>query len=221
MNKSNILAGLLASAALLMSASANASVWLTTGGTSVSGVGQISSLTPTTYDMSATIPTFTGDPVLLATGDTSTSAAPYNDATQYVSVGSVVTPGTTGMVLPAGPAVQYIGLYWGSIDNYNTITITDAGGNTTAINSSTFPILDPANGDRGLAGSAYVNIFDSFAITGVTFSSSQKAFEFDNVALAGAVPEASTWAMMILGFLGLGFLGYRKTRSSNPAFRFS
>ncbi len=28
-----------------------------------------------------------------------------------------------------------------------------------------------------------------------------------------AVPEASTWAMMILGFLGLGFLGYRKKSS--------
>jgi hypothetical protein len=36
----------------------------------------------------------------------------------------------------------------------------------------------------------------------------------DPIALqVAAVPEASTWAMMILGFLGLGFLGYR--RSSN------
>jgi hypothetical protein len=30
-----------------------------------------------------------------------------------------------------------------------------------------------------------------------------------------AVPEPSTWAMMALGFAGLGFLGYRKTRSDN------
>jgi hypothetical protein len=30
-----------------------------------------------------------------------------------------------------------------------------------------------------------------------------------------AVPEASTWAMMALGFAGLGLLGYRKTRSDN------
>jgi PEP-CTERM motif len=29
------------------------------------------------------------------------------------------------------------------------------------------------------------------------------------------VPEPSTWAMMALGFAGLGFLGYRKTRSDN------
>jgi hypothetical protein len=29
------------------------------------------------------------------------------------------------------------------------------------------------------------------------------------------VPEPSTWAMMLLGFGLLGFLGYRKTRSDN------
>jgi hypothetical protein len=32
-----------------------------------------------------------------------------------------------------------------------------------------------------------------------------------------AVPEASTWAMMILGFFGLGFMGYR--RKNGPAVR--
>jgi hypothetical protein len=26
------------------------------------------------------------------------------------------------------------------------------------------------------------------------------------------VPEPSTWAMMLLGFAGLGFAGYRRTR---------
>jgi hypothetical protein len=28
--------------------------------------------------------------------------------------------------------------------------------------------------------------------------------------ISAAVPEASTWAMMLLGFVGLGFMGYRK-----------
>jgi hypothetical protein len=28
------------------------------------------------------------------------------------------------------------------------------------------------------------------------------------------VPEPSTWAMMLLGFAGLGFLGYRQTRKA-------
>lgn len=34
-----------------------------------------------------------------------------------------------------------------------------------------------------------------------------------NVAVT-AVPEPATWAMMLLGFAGLGFAGYRKTKSS-------
>jgi hypothetical protein len=34
-----------------------------------------------------------------------------------------------------------------------------------------------------------------------------------------AVPEPSTWAMFVIGFACVGFLGYR--RKVNPAFRFA
>jgi hypothetical protein len=30
-----------------------------------------------------------------------------------------------------------------------------------------------------------------------------------------AVPEPSTWAMMLLGFAGLGFAGYRRSRKAS------
>ena len=37
-------------------------------------------------------------------------------------------------------------------------------------------------------------------------------------SLSGAViPEPSTWAMMLLGFAGLGFAGYRHARKARPA----
>jgi PEP-CTERM motif len=37
-------------------------------------------------------------------------------------------------------------------------------------------------------------------------------------SLSGAaVPEPSTWAMMLLGFAGLGFAGYRRARMARPA----
>jgi hypothetical protein len=36
------------------------------------------------------------------------------------------------------------------------------------------------------------------------------AYTSSPVTLASAVPEPSTWAMMILGFCGLGFLAYRR-----------
>jgi hypothetical protein len=40
-----------------------------------------------------------------------------------------------------------------------------------------------------------------------------EAFEFD----PAAIPETSTWAMMTLGFAGLGFAGYRKAKTSRAA----
>jgi PEP-CTERM motif len=41
-----------------------------------------------------------------------------------------------------------------------------------------------------------------------------KHFEVSGIA---AIPEPSTWAMMLLGFAGLGFAGYRKARSARTA----
>jgi hypothetical protein len=32
------------------------------------------------------------------------------------------------------------------------------------------------------------------------------------------IPEPSTWAMMLLGFIGLGFIGYRKAKTARTAF---
>jgi hypothetical protein len=32
-----------------------------------------------------------------------------------------------------------------------------------------------------------------------------------------AVPEPSTWAMIVLGFAGVGFVGYRKSGNGRPA----
>jgi hypothetical protein len=39
------------------------------------------------------------------------------------------------------------------------------------------------------------------------------------VTLAAAVPEPSTWATMILGLAGIGFMAYR--RKGKPTFRFA
>jgi PEP-CTERM motif len=41
-----------------------------------------------------------------------------------------------------------------------------------------------------------------------TASSPQNAFEFD---MGSSVPEPSTWAMMMLGFAGLGYAAFRRS----------
>jgi hypothetical protein len=49
---------------------------------------------------------------------------------------------------------------------------------------------------------------------GTNFNIYQRTIE---EKLTTAVPELSTWAMMILGFAGIGFMVYR--RNSKPALR--
>jgi PEP-CTERM motif len=48
--------------------------------------------------------------------------------------------------------------------------------------------------------------------------SSNEGFGFTYaLAITGAVsavPEPSTWAMMLIGFAGLGFVAYRRTKKS-------
>ena len=40
---------------------------------------------------------------------------------------------------------------------------------------------------------------------------------FDDVKLSTNVPEPSTWAMVLIGFAGLGFVGYRASRRKGMA----
>jgi len=55
------------------------------------------------------------------------------------------------------------------------------------------------------------------AINGATFADLQQV-RIGGFETVGAVPEPSTWAMMILGFAGVGFLAYRR-RGQGPALR--
>jgi hypothetical protein len=228
MNYLKPISGLILSAALLTSVTvAHAAVTVTEGGAAAGdGSGLISSFAPTTYTFEVgSQPSWTVVPSgnVYYVGSTGVNAAPFGDTTTYASIATSATPQTATLTI-SNPT-NYIGLYWGSIDGYNSMTITDSTG-SHIIDSTRFPILNPANGDRGLNGSAYVNIFDyGDAITSVSFTSGQKAFEFDNLTIAqlrgsltGGVPEPSTWAMLILGFCGVGFIAYRQKRHGQ-AFR--
>jgi hypothetical protein len=65
-------------------------------------------------------------------------------------------------------------------------------------------------------GASYFGFTDTTAISSVVIAnSSNDAWAIDNVSYNySAVPEASTWVMMLIGFAGLGFAGYRASRQS-------
>jgi hypothetical protein len=41
--------------------------------------------------------------------------------------------------------------------------------------------------------------------------------DFHVLNFSGGVPEPSTWAMMLIGFAGLGFKAYRRTKRNTTA----
>jgi PEP-CTERM motif-containing protein len=99
--------------------------------------------------------------------------------------------------------------------------------------SSDFAALQHTNGPFGpfsaitaTSTSDFHGIPDSFVDSNNVPQTGDVSFSntFVDVTLAGndvasAVPEPSTWAMMLLGFAGIGFMAYR--RKSKPTFRFA
>ena len=137
------------------------------------------------------------------------AVSPYADATtKYFSAES------GGSVTLNFASTRELDVLWGTVDSGSTrnLLTTSAG----SVNGSQILALCGSCVDGKT--NTYVKIFFDSAISSATFSDAvgqPNAFEF-NVA---AVPELSTWGMMILGFFGLGFFGYRKSKSEKTAFR--
>jgi PEP-CTERM motif len=151
----------------------------------------------------------------IAMGTTPTvSADPLGDTLPYMSVRG----GSTEQVV-FGSAQTSISIYWGSIDgnqggnnNLNTLAITVDG--FTLTGADLVGLGATGTGDEtSPLGNELVTITGLAPFTTATFSSTRNAFEFSlatPTGITGGTPEPSTWAMMMLGFAGLGYAAFHR-----------
>jgi PEP-CTERM motif len=105
----------------------------------------------------------------------------------------------------------------GSLDTYNTLRLIFADASITPylggqiINDLTFPSGDQISGETN--GRVTYSVVGGPLITGAIFESSRNSFEFDDLAI-GAVPEPTTWAMLLAGFGLVGGLLRSRRRHS-------
>lgn len=202
-----------ASAAIASSAFA---VTVTVGGTPGGSNGVYSSVPGvTTVDFDSPLPDgwITGDYSIVSGSVVNHYAAPPNsdpdeNTSQYLTVPYGQSSGSADISL--GGSYNYYGLYWGSIDDYNTLSFWNGAEEVFAFTGTQAASLlgIAPNGDRSVA--AYFNFYDLPQFTTVRLSSTQYAFETDNHAF-GQVPLPATAALFALGLIGLA--GMRRERA--------
>jgi hypothetical protein len=145
-----------------------------------------------------------------------------------LGMGTDPTTGTTYMSVQKGGVEMAtwatpqtsLSIYWGSVDanicgpgsqscnNLNSISITVDNFTLTGADLVALGQGVLGEGQQSVpADNQLVTITGLGPFTQVAFATTGNAFEF---SLGTAIPEPSTWAMMALGFAGLGYAAFRR-----------
>ena len=126
---------------------------------------------------------------------------------------------TATMTIPGVWAVDTLSVGGSTTD---TLTTFD-GADNLIYTQSGFASLDTNGISFDTAGGASILVFSfdgrTTPPTGNAYGelASPGGFGVGTFSVS-AVPETSTWFMMLLGFAGLVFVGYRRAKKSNPTF---
>jgi len=140
-------------------------------------------------------------------------AQPFDDFSKYLSVPKDASSGD--LKIDFGSSYHYLGLYWGSIDEYNTIAFYNGTNLIESYSGLTLPDPSTPDGNHSSATSnLYVNFFNVNAGLGgfdnIHLISTSMAFEVDNLAVGNPVPIPSS--IVLLGFGLVGLVGFRRKR---------
>lgn len=154
---------------------------------------------------------YTGQGSVLTGSVDGKAAAPAGDSTPYLSVAYPLQSGTH-TAIPGG-TYNYFGLYWGSMDDYNTLQFYSGGSFIGQVTGGDVIAYGATLGDQMSAGAnRYVNFFfHDLTFDKVVFSTTQYAFESDNHAYGRtSVPEPTSFALMGMGLAAVGYMTRRR-----------
>jgi hypothetical protein len=106
-----------------------------------------------------------------------------------------------------------LGFDYGSADLYNQLLLIFSNGPNESYNGSALINGGIANGDQiapATNGRITITADGGRSIVGMQLTSSANSFEIDNLGTIRAVPEPATWAMMLIGFGGIGYAMRRR-----------
>lgn len=159
------------------------------------------------FDTALTTPTYTGG-AIVSGSSSGQYAAPVGGTANYFTVGGTGAASPAVISLVGFGSISTISLLLGSVDSYNTISFGTLMGSTfTSVASFTgTQIYNLANGNQGISSLATFTFSGADQlINAMQVTSTNPAAEFDNITITSAVPEPGTWAMMLLGFAGVGY----------------
>jgi hypothetical protein len=155
----------------------------------------------------------TGDGRLVTGSVSGRYASPYGVTDTYLTVPYNYSAGAVSLTTPG--SYNYFGLYWGSLDLYNSIHFYDGGSLVGSYSGADIFSLMANGGQSSWASNRYVNFLftEGDLFNRIVLVSTNWAFESDNHAFGNvttSVPEPGTLAMFGLGLIGLGMMARRR-----------